>query len=238
LSSPSRRARHAAPARTRSSVAAPAVLLVALAGPLAGLTVAASASSVVAAPAARDDRQVSLVALAASRSGPERAARSRDASPGSEAAAVPEVEPAVEPAPEPAPAEPPAEPAPVAARPSDGLLTSAFGPRWGRMHAGVDFATGLGAPVRAAAEGTVATAGAEGGYGLTVRVHHADGAETVYAHLSSIEVAPGQPVGVGQDLGREGSTGRSTGPHLHFEVRYGGAPVDPATWLTDRGIHL
>jgi murein DD-endopeptidase MepM/ murein hydrolase activator NlpD len=81
----------------------------------------------------------------------------------------------------------------------------------------------------------VATIGPEGAYGLTVRVAHAD-AETLCAHLSAAEVAPGQPVSAGQDLGREDNTGRSTGPHLHFDVRYGGVAVDPAAWLAERGV--
>ena len=128
--------------------------------------------------------------------------------------------------------------APRAARPSDGVLTSGFGTRWGRAHAGLDFASGVGAPVRAAAAGTVATVASENGYGITVRVHHPDGAETVYAHLSTTEVQPGQRVAVGQQLAREGSTGRSTGPHLHFEVRYAGTPVDPAAWLRERAVEV
>ncbi|HVM27164.1 MAG TPA: M23 family metallopeptidase, partial [Mycobacteriales bacterium] len=223
--------RHATPrhaARTaRAAYAVPAVLLAALVLPLGGLAVAATTATLPAA-AATDDAP-DLAALAAARSeASERVSRTRTA-----AAAEPPPAPAVEPAAEPVVE---AAPEPAAARPSDGRLTSPFGPRWGRLHAGVDFATGVGAPVRAAVEGTVVTAQAESGYGNTVRVVHADGAETVYAHMSAFDVVAGQPVTAGQDLGREGNTGQSTGPHLHFEVRYDGAPVDPLIWLADRGV--
>jgi murein DD-endopeptidase MepM/ murein hydrolase activator NlpD len=230
-------AAHAAPPRrARAAVAAPAVLLLALSAPLTSLAVLASGPETAHAAAAGAGGEVDVAALAASRS-QDVASRSRGPRQVEALAAIDPMEvpaPVAEPAPEPEPE--PASAPPVAVRPSDGLMTSPFGPRWGRMHSGVDFATGTGAPVRAAAEGTVASAGAEGGYGLTVRLHHADGAETVYAHLSAIAVEPGQPVGVGHDLGREGSTGQSTGPHLHFEVRYAGSAVDPLTWLVERGV--
>jgi murein DD-endopeptidase MepM/ murein hydrolase activator NlpD len=127
--------------------------------------------------------------------------------------------------------------APQAARPGDGRLTSSYGQRWGRLHAGIDLAAGVGAPVRAALDGTVVSAGNEGGYGRCVRIRHADGAVTVYAHLSSISVQAGQ-VAAGQLIGREGNTGQSTGPHLHFEVRYDDQPVDPLPWLRERGVAL
>jgi murein DD-endopeptidase MepM/ murein hydrolase activator NlpD len=131
-----------------------------------------------------------------------------------------------------------ATPVPAAARPSDGVLTSPFGPRWGRLHGGIDLAAGTGSPVRSAAAGTVSAAGSEGGYGIVVRVQHADGIETVYAHLSAAEVQVGATLEVGQQLGREGNTGQSTGPHLHFEVRRDGMAVDPLPWLMEHGVRI
>ena len=121
-------------------------------------------------------------------------------------------------------------------RPGLGRLTSPYGRRWGRLHAGIDLAAGTGSPIRAVTSGTVVSAGNEGGYGRCVRIRHADGAVTVYAHLSSISVRSGERVGAGQRIGREGSTGNSTGPHLHFEVHIGGSQVNPLTWLRKRGV--
>jgi murein DD-endopeptidase MepM/ murein hydrolase activator NlpD len=128
--------------------------------------------------------------------------------------------------------------APKFARPGVGRLTSGFGNRWGRLHAGIDLAAGTGSPIRAAAEGVVESTGNEGGYGQTIRIQHADGTQTLYAHLSAITVGAGQQVAAGEEIGREGNTGASTGPHLHFEVRIGGNPVDPAVWLQQRGVNL
>jgi murein DD-endopeptidase MepM/ murein hydrolase activator NlpD len=125
---------------------------------------------------------------------------------------------------------------PKYARPGVGRLTSSYGHRWGRLHAGIDLASGVGSPVRAAAAGTVVSARNEGGYGKCIRVEHADGTVTVYAHLSAFLVSAGEKVGPGEQIGREGNTGQSTGPHLHFEVRVGGAPVNPRAWLQARGV--
>jgi murein DD-endopeptidase MepM/ murein hydrolase activator NlpD len=117
--------------------------------------------------------------------------------------------------------------------PARGALTSGFGPRrhpiFGvvRMHNGVDIAAPWGTPVRAAAPGTVLFAGWFGGYGKLVVLDHGGGVTTLYGHLSSIGVAVGQRVRAGQVIGRVGSTGYSTGPHLHFEIRVDGRPVDP-----------
>lgn len=99
-----------------------------------------------------------------------------------------------------------------------------------RLHAGVDIGAPTGTPVLAAADGRVAHAGWMGGYGLTVDILHADGLSTRYAHLSQILVDPGQSIAHEEPLGHVGSTGQSTGPHLHFEVRRDGTPVDPATF--------
>lgn len=115
--------------------------------------------------------------------------------------------------------------------------TSGFGyradPFFGRpaLHTGVDLRDDYGAPVRATAAGVVVFAGANGGYGQMVEVDHGSGVVTRYAHLSAIQVAVGQQLEPGAVLGRVGSTGRSTGPHLHYEVRIDGEPVDPARFL-------
>lgn len=96
-----------------------------------------------------------------------------------------------------------------------------------RFHNGVDLRAAYGQAVPVVGDGTVAFAGEQGGYGLTVVVRHADGIETRYAHLSSIDVQAGQSVRAGQTIGRVGQTGRATGPHLHFEVTENGRPVNP-----------
>ncbi|MGI8631573.1 MAG: peptidoglycan DD-metalloendopeptidase family protein [Solirubrobacterales bacterium] len=117
-------------------------------------------------------------------------------------------------------------------RPVNASIGSRFGPRGGRMHAGVDFPASTGTLVRAARSGTVRFAGwNSGGYGNLVVIDHAGGMETWYAHLSSVAVSPGQRVSSGSGIGRVGSTGRSTGPHLHFELRRRGEPLDPMPYL-------
>lgn len=121
-------------------------------------------------------------------------------------------------------------------RPGSGRLTSPYGRRWGRLHAGVDLAAGMGSPIRAVTDGTVLSAETESGYGQAIRLLHSDGTVTFYAHMSALLVNTGDTVNAGQQIGREGNSGRSTGPHLHFEVQINGAPVDPASWLAKRGI--
>lgn len=115
--------------------------------------------------------------------------------------------------------------------PVQGTITSSFGPRWGRMHEGIDIAGGSGTPIAAARSGTVIVAGWSGGYGNLVVVDHGGGLSTAYAHLSSIAVSVGQGVGQGTVVGGMGTTGHSTGVHLHFEVRVGGAAVNPLGYL-------
>jgi murein DD-endopeptidase MepM/ murein hydrolase activator NlpD len=117
-------------------------------------------------------------------------------------------------------------------RPSSGFGYRAD-PFLGRpaLHSGVDLLDDYGEPVRAAAGGTVVAAGPSGGYGNMIEVHHGSGFSTRYGHLSQIEVTPGQSVAPGAVLGRVGSTGRSTGAHLHYEVRADGEAVDPARFL-------
>ena len=122
-------------------------------------------------------------------------------------------------------------------------LSSSFGIRsdpFGRgpaMHSGLDFRSSHGDPVRATATGTVVTAGWNGGYGKMVEIDHGNGISTRYGHLSEIEVKTGQTVRIGQTIGRVGSTGRSTGPHLHYETRIDDTPVDPQKFLR-AGIRL
>jgi murein DD-endopeptidase MepM/ murein hydrolase activator NlpD len=99
------------------------------------------------------------------------------------------------------------------------------------MHEGIDIAAELGTPIQAAASGTVIHAGWLGGYGNLVVVDHGDGLATAYAHASAILVAVGQQVSQGDTLSLVGSTGNSSGPHLHFEVRVNGSAVDPLLYL-------
>jgi murein DD-endopeptidase MepM/ murein hydrolase activator NlpD len=115
--------------------------------------------------------------------------------------------------------------------PVNGTITSGFGMRWGRMHEGIDIAGASGAPIAAAATGTVIVAGWSGGYGNLVVVDHGGGIATAYGHLSSVAVSVGQSVGQGSVVGGMGTTGHSTGVHLHFEVRVNGAAVDPLGYL-------
>jgi murein DD-endopeptidase MepM/ murein hydrolase activator NlpD len=131
------------------------------------------------------------------------------------------------------------------ARPVAGTVPSAgnFGGRnvpgcaaCSTSHQGTDFAAATGTPVFAVMSGTVESAGALGGYGNQVLLRHPDGTQTRYGHLSVIGVRPGQSVDVGERIGAVGSTGVSTGPHLHFEVVLGGRPVDPEPWLAARGL--
>jgi len=117
--------------------------------------------------------------------------------------------------------------------PAQGVLTSGYGWRWGRMHKGIDIAAPIGTPIVAAAPGVVITAGwNSGGYGYLVEVQHDDGSITLYAHNDRILVREGQYVEQGQQLSEMGSTGYSTGPHLHFEIHPSGdGAVNPMAYL-------
>ncbi|MEW6182456.1 MAG: M23 family metallopeptidase [Bacillota bacterium] len=117
------------------------------------------------------------------------------------------------------------------ARPVSGLVSSPFGTREGRLHEGMDIAADTGTPVTAAADGQVIYASPAGTYGNLVIISHAGGWSTYYAHCDRIEAAVGQNVTAGEIIAAVGSTGHSTGPHLHFEVRYNGVPEDPASFL-------
>lgn len=119
------------------------------------------------------------------------------------------------------------------ARPADGPICSPFGMRmhpilhYMRMHTGIDMSVPFGAPIRAAGAGKVISTGWNGGYGNCVIIDHGGGRTTLYAHMSRITVSTGQIVSPGQQVGACGSTGLSTGPHLHFELRINGSPVNP-----------
>jgi murein DD-endopeptidase MepM/ murein hydrolase activator NlpD len=115
--------------------------------------------------------------------------------------------------------------------PVAGPVTSGFGSRWGRMHEGIDIAVGSGTPVHAAAAGTVIYAGWVSGYGNIVVLDHGNGLSTAYGHNSSLVVGQGAVVDRGSVVALSGNTGHSTGPHVHFEVRVNGAPVDPLGYL-------
>jgi len=115
--------------------------------------------------------------------------------------------------------------------PCRGPLTSPFGMLWGRMHQGQDIACGYGTAIHAAKTGTVVFAGQMSGYGNVVIIDHGGGFSTLYAHQSRMAVSQGQHVGQGDVIGYVGSTGHSTGPHLHFETRFGGTPRNPIPYL-------
>jgi murein DD-endopeptidase MepM/ murein hydrolase activator NlpD len=110
-------------------------------------------------------------------------------------------------------------------------FTSGFGKRWGRLHAGADFAAAHGTPIYATADGTIVHAGWSSGYGRLIKIKHAFGIETRYGHLSKIRVKVGQKVSRGDRIGDMGNTGRSTGTHLHYEIRNNGKAVNPMNYL-------
>lgn len=124
----------------------------------------------------------------------------------------------------------------------DLVRTSAFGPRVHPItglhhhHTGVDYAAPTGTPVRSILNAEVVFAGPKGGYGNLVELRHADGTHTRYAHLDRIDVSLGQRLSRGDLVGTVGSTGQSTGPHLHFEVRQGGKPINPEPFLESKGL--
>lgn len=119
--------------------------------------------------------------------------------------------------------------------PTQGIITGHFG-KWrggrrsGHYHAGVDIAAPVGTHILAPMDGVVTFAGRKGGYGRTLIIDHGDGIATLYGHNSEIRVEEGQEVKKGQLISKVGSSGRSTGPHLHYEVRTEGHPVNPLAW--------
>ena len=115
--------------------------------------------------------------------------------------------------------------------PVNGPVTSPFGMRWGRMHTGIDIGVPYGTPIHASASGRVVYSGWMDGYGNLVAIDHGHGLSTAYAHQSRIAVSNGQTVSQGEVIGYVGCTGHCFGPHLHFEVRINGTPVDPMGYL-------
>lgn len=115
--------------------------------------------------------------------------------------------------------------------PVQGNISSAFGRRWGSFHSGIDIKADFGTPVKASAPGKVIFSGKEAGYGNLVILYHGNGFSTVYGHMSKRNVRKGQSVKKGQIIAYVGSTGRSTGPHLHFEVRKQQDPSNPLDYL-------
>ncbi len=115
--------------------------------------------------------------------------------------------------------------------PTSGRVTSGFGSRWGRLHAGVDIGAPTGTPIWATKDGTVIFSGVQSGYGNVVILSHGGGLTTLYGHQSRIAASNGKQVRQGETIGYVGNTGRSTGPHLHFETRYGGTPRNPTSCL-------
>jgi len=115
--------------------------------------------------------------------------------------------------------------------PSRGTISSSFGQRWSSTHTGIDIAVSRGTPIKAADGGLVTFAGWNGGYGNLIIIDHENGFVTYYAHCNSISVKKGQRVARGETIGTVGSTGNATGPHLHFEVRKNGVPVNPLNYL-------
>jgi len=122
-------------------------------------------------------------------------------------------------------------------RPYGGVFSSPFGYRWGRLHAGVDLAGPWGTTIFAATSGCIEYAGPMSGYGEVMRIRDWDGTETVYGHMSSFIRTSGC-VRTGEAIARIGAGGDATGPHLHFEVRIDGVPVNPVPFLAKRGVYL
>jgi murein DD-endopeptidase MepM/ murein hydrolase activator NlpD len=115
--------------------------------------------------------------------------------------------------------------------PSRGGITSPFGVRWGKMHNGIDIGAAMGDPIYAAMDGKVCCTEWEDGYGNVIKIDHGEGVQTIYAHCSSIGVKLGQYVKKGEKIGQVGSTGKSTGPHVHFEVRIDNIAQDPLKYI-------
>ncbi len=128
---------------------------------------------------------------------------------------------------------------PLFVMPTRGIYTSNFGYRWGALHAGIDLANAIGTPIFAVTDGVVIDAGPTAGYGMWVKLRHADGTVTLYGHVNTTLVSVGQRVMAGDQIATMGNRGDSTGPHLHFEVQLNGSNrVDPVPWLAQRGLSV
>lgn len=128
---------------------------------------------------------------------------------------------------------------PLYVMPTKGIFTSNFGYRWGVLHAGIDLANSIGTPIVAVSDGVVIDSGPAAGYGMLVKLRHADGTVTLYGHVNTTLVSVGQHVMAGDQIATMGNRGNSTGPHLHFEVLQGGTErIDPVPWLAKRGLRL
>ncbi|HWF29325.1 MAG TPA: M23 family metallopeptidase [Mycobacterium sp.] len=128
---------------------------------------------------------------------------------------------------------------PLYVMPTKGIFTSNFGYRWGVLHAGIDLANSIGTPIFAVSDGNVIDAGPTAGYGMWVKLRHADGTVTLYGHVNTTLVSVGQRVMAGDQIATMGNRGNSTGPHLHFEVLKGGTErIDPVPWLAKRGLSV
>lgn len=123
--------------------------------------------------------------------------------------------------------------------PAVGRFTSGFGPRWGRMHNGIDIANSIGTPIYAVMDGTVTNAGPAQGFGNWVVIKHDNGEVSVYGHMRDYNVRVGQRVRAGEQIAKIGNEGQSTGPHLHFEIKPDGVnQVDPVVWFKQQGITI
>lgn len=128
---------------------------------------------------------------------------------------------------------------PLFVMPTKGIFTSGFGYRWGVLHAGIDIANSIGTPIRAVSDGVVIAAGPTAGYGVWVKLRHADGTVTLYGHVNTTTVSVGERVMAGDQIATMGNRGNSTGPHLHFEVLLSGSQrIDPVPWLAKRGLSV
>ncbi len=128
---------------------------------------------------------------------------------------------------------------PLYVMPTKGIFTSNFGYRWGVLHAGIDLANSIGTPIYAVSDGVVIDAGPASGYGMLVKLRHADGTVTLYGHVNTTLVSVGEHVMAGDQIATMGNRGNSTGPHLHFEVLQGGSErIDPVPWLAKRGLSV
>jgi len=128
---------------------------------------------------------------------------------------------------------------PLYVMPTKGIFTSNFGYRWGVLHAGIDLANSIGTPIFAVSDGVVIEAGPAAGYGMLVKLRHADGTVTLYGHVNTTLVSAGERVMAGDQIATMGNRGNSTGPHLHFEVLQGGTErIDPVPWLAKRGLNV